>query len=261
MKKSFSIFSILSLVISVTAILSFWLLLDQKGGYFYIPWLITGTISIFFPIMAKYFRKRKDARGAGFEIAAIVIGFFNFYWVLAYAVKLNEPVISLLCILACVIYGVSFKKTVPVQKEEDTPKETSSSTPIVEILAKKEVVIAKTILLVFLICCLAYALFWGGSLIVKFFDHPHFYLYEYRYIHYLLPGAAALIVSAVVLVCLIKPMRKLCAQIVRLYRASMAYKEKCCKKVARMKRYLDNGIITEEEFEKNKADILKNIET
>ena len=41
--------------------------------------------------------------------------------------------------------------------------------------------------------------------------------------------------------------------------SSMRYREKCYKKVARMKGYLDNGIITEEEFERNKQDILKNI--
>ncbi|MBE6733308.1 MAG: hypothetical protein E7561_04845 [Ruminococcaceae bacterium] len=41
--------------------------------------------------------------------------------------------------------------------------------------------------------------------------------------------------------------------------ASITYKEKCYKKVARMKKYLRDGIITEEEFEKNKNQILKKI--
>ena len=43
------------------------------------------------------------------------------------------------------------------------------------------------------------------------------------------------------------------------YRASIYYRENCYKKVVKMKGYLDNGIITEEEFERNKQDILKNI--
>ena len=43
------------------------------------------------------------------------------------------------------------------------------------------------------------------------------------------------------------------------YYSSMRYREKCYKRVAKMKDYLDNGIITEEEYEKNKKEILKNI--
>lgn len=43
------------------------------------------------------------------------------------------------------------------------------------------------------------------------------------------------------------------------YPSSLKYREKCYKKVAQMKEYLDKGIITEAEFEKNKHEILKNI--
>lgn len=43
------------------------------------------------------------------------------------------------------------------------------------------------------------------------------------------------------------------------YYESIRYREKCYKRVERMKGYLDNGIITQEEFEKNKAEILKRI--
>ena len=45
----------------------------------------------------------------------------------------------------------------------------------------------------------------------------------------------------------------------RNYYTSMKYREKCYKKVAHMKKYLDNGIITEAEFKKNKEEIMKNI--
>ena len=41
---------------------------------------------------------------------------------------------------------------------------------------------------------------------------------------------------------------------------TIAYREKCYKRVAKMKSYLDSGIISQEEYEKNKQDILKNIE-
>lgn len=40
---------------------------------------------------------------------------------------------------------------------------------------------------------------------------------------------------------------------------SIAYRESCYKRVSKMKDYLDQGIITEEEFTKNKQEILKNI--
>ena len=41
---------------------------------------------------------------------------------------------------------------------------------------------------------------------------------------------------------------------------SFAYKEKCYKKVAVFHDYLEKGIISEEEYEKAKSDILKNIQ-
>lgn len=43
------------------------------------------------------------------------------------------------------------------------------------------------------------------------------------------------------------------------YYSSLRYREKCYKKVAVMQSYLEKGIITQEEFEKNKNDILKRI--
>ena len=41
---------------------------------------------------------------------------------------------------------------------------------------------------------------------------------------------------------------------------SISYREKCYKRVAKMHDYLDKGIITQEEFEKTRIDILKYIE-
>ena len=40
---------------------------------------------------------------------------------------------------------------------------------------------------------------------------------------------------------------------------SISYREKCYKRVAKMHNYLEKGIITEEEYEKTKRDILKHI--
>lgn len=44
------------------------------------------------------------------------------------------------------------------------------------------------------------------------------------------------------------------------YRKSIAYREKCYKKVAQIHTYLEKGIITQEEYEKTKSDILKHIQ-
>lgn len=43
------------------------------------------------------------------------------------------------------------------------------------------------------------------------------------------------------------------------WRASIRYRERCYKRVEKMKGYLDKGIITEEQYEKNKQELLKNI--
>lgn len=64
------------------------------------------------------------------------------------------------------------------------------------------------------------------------------------------------VMAFVILICNLIP---LATNIQAKYRASIYYRKNCYKKVVKMKEYLDNGIITEEEFERNKQDILKNI--
>ena len=41
------------------------------------------------------------------------------------------------------------------------------------------------------------------------------------------------------------------------YRRSICYRERCYKRIERMRKHLENEIITQEEFEKNKSDILR----
>ena len=43
------------------------------------------------------------------------------------------------------------------------------------------------------------------------------------------------------------------------YYNSIGYREKCYKRVEKMKRYLDSGVISQEEFEKAKREIVKHI--
>ena len=51
----------------------------------------------------------------------------------------------------------------------------------------------------------------------------------------------------------------LCLKLPSKWHRTLQYREYCYKRVERMKIYLDKGIITEEEYKKNKADILKNV--
>lgn len=45
------------------------------------------------------------------------------------------------------------------------------------------------------------------------------------------------------------------------WRSSLKYREKCYKRISKLKEHLDSGIITEEEFKRDKEDILKTIQS
>ena len=51
-----------------------------------------------------------------------------------------------------------------------------------------------------------------------------------------------------------------CGKIIDRWHKSITYREKCYKRVAKIHSYLEKGIMTEEEFEKTKSEILKHIE-
>ena len=43
------------------------------------------------------------------------------------------------------------------------------------------------------------------------------------------------------------------------YYSSVRYREKCYKRISKLHKYLDNGIINQDEYERTKKDILKNV--
>lgn len=119
MKKNVNVFSIISLIISIIATGMFWMLLGKVSKLFYFPWVVLGTICFFFPLLSKYFRKRADEKGKVLEIIALILGFYNFWWVLSVRTELNTFFILIICIIPCVLYAKLFNKILPVQKEEN----------------------------------------------------------------------------------------------------------------------------------------------
>lgn len=110
-----SVFSITSLLISVAAFVLYAVLLD--GTNVYVPWIILSVLAMFFPLLSKYFRKRKAKKGKGLEIAALVIGAFDFYFVFFAATKINLFFIFILIAVICVLYAKLFNNIVITNKD------------------------------------------------------------------------------------------------------------------------------------------------
>ena len=104
MKKKISILSVISLVTSAISTAMFWCLLAQVKEL-YVPWLVLGSLSIFLPLASKNCRSQRELSGKLFEIAALALGFYNFYWVLAIATKINSFFIFIICSTICIAYG------------------------------------------------------------------------------------------------------------------------------------------------------------
>ena len=121
--KSFSVLSIISSVISVLGFVFYAMLLDGKG-FVYIPWLAFSVLSIIVPIIAKYIRKRQGKRGKAFEIAAMAIGAFDFYFVFFAATKIDLNIIFVVIGVICVLYAKLFNNVeVKTMPKKENPQE------------------------------------------------------------------------------------------------------------------------------------------
>ncbi|MEE0946951.1 MAG: hypothetical protein U0M42_09035 [Acutalibacteraceae bacterium] len=109
-----SIFSIISVLISILAFISYVMLL--AGTDIFALWIILSIVAILFPILSKYFRKRKAKKGNGLEIAALVIGAFDFYFVFFAATKINLFFVFILIASICFLYAKSFNNIQVVEK-------------------------------------------------------------------------------------------------------------------------------------------------
>ncbi len=101
-KKRISIVSFISLAISIVAFILYVILLG--GTNVYILWIISSIIALFFPLLPKYIRSRNNIRGEWLEIVALVIGSFDFYFVISSATKWNIYIAFAIIIIACILY-------------------------------------------------------------------------------------------------------------------------------------------------------------
>lgn len=101
-KKRISIVSFISLAISIVAFILYVILLG--GTNVYILWIISSIIALFFPLLPKYIRSRNNMRGEWLEIVALVIGSFDFYFVISSATKWYIYIAYVIIIIACILY-------------------------------------------------------------------------------------------------------------------------------------------------------------
>ncbi len=241
-----SIFSITSLLISAAAFVLYAILLD--GTNVFIPWIILSVLAMVFPLLSKYFRKRKQKKGTGFEIAALVIGAFDFYFIFFAATKINLFFVFILIAVICILYVKLFNNVIVTQKAENNEilvqnelqKMDKSTQPTTRLKASLITAIVSTLFIPILIVVHILAE-------EAYVDNDVFYIINDSMAFFILP--AICVVSLIIFI----------YNKVKGNSSSIRYREKCYKKVAKMKEYMDKGIITEEEFEKNKQDILKNI--
>ena len=77
-KRALCIWSIVSLIISLMAAATYFLVLMERIMALRPVWATLGIISVFFPAVAKRIRLSKEQSGRSFEITAIIIGGFAF---------------------------------------------------------------------------------------------------------------------------------------------------------------------------------------
>lgn len=77
-----SIWSMLSLVVAILAFVFYGLFFEIGGKAFAINFFVFTIISVILPPVAKRIRLTKRKKGGVFEIAAIVVGGFDFYCII-----------------------------------------------------------------------------------------------------------------------------------------------------------------------------------
>lgn len=309
-----SVFSITSLLISVVAFVLYDILLH--GTNVFIPWIILSLLAMFFPLLAKYFRKRKSKNGAKVEIAALIIGAFDFYFVFFAFTKINLFIVFILIGIICFLYVKLFNNIIPVVQKRKTIKIITRNDPITTKNLKDKsnhlpfyyivTIILSALSILSIIFAmniqdttrniyepinptLLYSVLIGINVVfsgVLLFLNKHYILksflaftpaifsiislfegslfstghYNITYIHNeLLSVFNTIWVSFSFLILLINIVPLSLKLRSKWYR-SVKYREKCYMRVSKMKQYLNDGIISQEEYEKNKEEILMNIE-
>lgn len=125
-KKSFAL-PIVSLIISIVAFFLYGILLN--GTNVYILWILLSMMSVVFPIISKYFRNKYKQGGKAFEIAALVIGVCDFYFVFFAATKVDLYLVLALMIAICVLYAKLFNH-IPSTDSQSLPSTAAPRTAV-----------------------------------------------------------------------------------------------------------------------------------
>ncbi len=237
MNKKFPVFSTISISISILAIVMYGFLFTDLKKLFYIPWIIFGTISFFFPILSKYMRKRFGQSGQIIETIAFILGWFSFDWILYITLTKSSLLNIAFCILPVTLYFTLFKNVTAKEQCLGNDDFENKKMKLHNKFLAAFIIISAIAILSIPMSVVQITATWDEA-IEMFWSIWFFVLILFD------------------IVCLAVYITNIC---VMQYRKTVRYREKCYKRVEKMKRHLENGIITQEEFEKNKADIIKNI--
>ncbi len=117
MKKKVSIFSIVSFLLSVIALILYVMLLN--GTNVFIIWIIFSVLASLFPLLSKFIRNKKGKKGKGIEITALIIGGLALYFVFFAATKINIYFVFGINIIIFILYAKLFNN---VQVESKNQK-------------------------------------------------------------------------------------------------------------------------------------------
>ena len=121
--------SVLSFACSVLAFVLYAMLLGGIDVYFI--WIISSIAALCLPILAKRIRKKKGSKGKALEIIALILGAFDFYFVIFAATKWNINIAFALIAAACVMYAKMFNQ-INGEAQGSANEEISASATIAE---------------------------------------------------------------------------------------------------------------------------------
>ena len=223
--------------LSVLSILMYGLLFTDLKKLFYIPWIIFGSISFFFRFLSKYMRKRLGQKGQVVEIIAFILGWFIFDWILYVTLTKNSWLNLAICIFPVFLYFYLFKNVKTKESCSDNDDFEKKKTKIHNKFLVAFVIISVIAILCIPICVITVTADWDYAVEV----------FWVIWFSVLICFDIACLTVYITIVCIIS------------YRKTIRYREKCYKRVEKMKKYLVHGIISQEEFDKNKSEILKNV--
>lgn len=122
--KKVCLASVFALVVSILAFALYALLFE--GAKVYGLWIVVSIVAPTCPIAAKYLRLKQGSKGKALEIAALVLGCFDFYFVIFAATKWNINLAFTVIAVVCVVYAKMFNQ-VNGEAQESAVKGTTAA--------------------------------------------------------------------------------------------------------------------------------------